>query len=558
MERLTFRLNFAAEMKNIRMSKKDFYLFKSCWALLPLFLFLWASCSDDHEIIPEEVVESDVVEPELWASNEKIAAPTWISPSVPLKFAAAVRARVGNVVNAADVAEVVVVDSEGYSRGEVADDKIAIVYDPADEIVESFGEYDDEDVLCIGINKLNGGHFLVGEPDDDSDMAASLNSLVDWINTTQSNGVSGTVVMEENNYGATYSGEIDNRILKPALSKELRLKGKYCVNIHADVRPLHSFRNGNQEAKDYYVVTLRTTVESKGMYHGRQTKKYGGVHARYCGYFLRSLNLQARLADSRGQVPKGAAFVSVPKPETSIGATSYTSGYSYGITTGVTAGANFGASLKGGITLESSTSRTISDCEIANRSKSPTVIYEYSIKNLPKYKSLAITSPPDISISSATFYNEWIWAVPTKDQDDDTEYKMLIDISNFVYGAAHFYSSGADFKSEKFPIPDRQITLSIKKPNRWQTGMLWFSNKKANTYLTNFLLTGNNRTFGSKSQFGKDDVYKVYLPVGNYNLSCDVKENKELRSYMYDGAIKIAAYDTTYHNSSEIPFKPKK
>lgn len=540
------------------MSKKVFYLFKNCWLLLPFFLFLLASCSDDNEIMQEEVVEEDGAEPELWTSNEKIAASTWISPSVPSKFAAAVRARMDYVVSSADVAEVIVIDSDGYRRGEVAEGKMAIVYAPSDEIVDSLGEYDDVDVLCVGIDKLCGGHFLVSKPGDDGDMAASLNSLVAWVNaTSQTNGASGAVVMEESNYGATYLGEVDYRILKPALSKELRLKGKYSINVHADVKPLHSFRNGNQEAKDYYVVTLRTTVESKGMYHGSHTKKYGGVHARYCGYFLRSLNLQARLVDSDGKVPQGTAFVSVPKPETSIGATSYTSGYSYGITTGATVGTNFGASLKGGITLESSTSRTISDCEIVSRSKSPTVIYEYSMRDLPKYKNLAITSPPDISISSATFFNEWIWAVPTKDQDDATEYKMVIDISNFVYGAAHFYSSGADFKSEKFPVPDRQITLSIKKPNRWQTGMLWLSNKKANTYLTNILLTGNNRTFVCKSQFGKDEAYKVYLPVGNYNLSCDVKENKELKSYVYDGLIKVAAYDTTYHNSSEKKFKPQ-
>lgn len=121
------------------MSKKDFYLFKNCWLLLPLFLFLLASCSDDNEMVQEEVVEEDGAKPELWTSNEKIAASMWISPSVPSKFAAAVRARMGYVASSAEAAEVIVIDSDGYSRGEVADGKIAIVYAPSDEIVDSLG-----------------------------------------------------------------------------------------------------------------------------------------------------------------------------------------------------------------------------------------------------------------------------------------------------------------------------------------------------------------------------------------------------------------------------------
>ncbi len=403
--------------------------------------------------------------------------------------------------------------------------------------------------------------LLLASCSDDDDTLATEQPVVEdnLAGANPNKGSEGTVVMEEGNSGATYSGEIDYRILKPVLSSELRLKGNYSISFHADVKPLHGFKSTNDEAKDYYVVTLRTTVESKGMYHGNTYKKYGGTKARYCGYFLRSLDVKANLTDANGNVPKGTIFVSTPKPKTLESATTYTSGYSYGITGGLTAGTNYGASLKGGLTLESSTTRTITDCEIASRSNSPTVFYEYRINNLPKYnKNISISNPPDISISTATFYNEWIWAVPTKDRDDNTEYKMVIDISNFVYGAAHFYSTGADFKSEKFPIPDKKITLSLAKPNRWQTGLLTFSNKVDNTYLTNIVVTGNNKTFSSKSHFGIDESYEVYLPVGEYSLSCDVRQNKELKSYIYDRKITVREYETTKHNSSETDFILKK
>lgn len=117
------------------MRKNFFCLFNAC--LLPLSLFLF-SCSGEKDVISEEdvVIEGDYVESALWTSDEKVAASTWISPSVPSEFAAAVRQRVDDVVNSSDDAAVVVTDSRGYNPDELGDGRIAIVYDPSAGLVQ--------------------------------------------------------------------------------------------------------------------------------------------------------------------------------------------------------------------------------------------------------------------------------------------------------------------------------------------------------------------------------------------------------------------------------------
>lgn len=534
--------------------------FRSYMALLPFFLIGLASCSDDKEVFTEEetTIEGDYVEPTLWTSNERIIAPAWISPSVPEPFAAALRTRISNEAGSADEAQLIVTDMQGYSANKLPDGKIAIVYDPSDVLVATLGENGgDDDALCVGIQE-RGGHFIVNEPEDDGDMPASLNSIVSWANASSQSADNG-FEKDDDSYGASYSGEIDNTICKVALSKPDRLKGKYDVSIRADVTPLHGFESGRNKAMDYYIVTLTTTVQSKGMYSGNFTKKHGGVRARICGYYLKNLSIDASITDPKGKAADGTFFQSVPTPATTQGATSYTTSSGFNFSGGISYGTNI-TNSKFGYTHSSTESRTISDCEIINNHDNDVAKFQYKINNLPSYNThIRINTPPDIAVSTATFYNQWIWAVPTKDNDESTEYKLKINLHDFIYGASYFYSSKADYHNLDFKIADAEVTLKLRKPVRYPVGSVKIDNDIKDCYLTYAVYEGKKKIEEKGNQYRYKDTCVTYLPVGEYILKCKMKGKdsasaKKECEYIYEDKIKVLMGETIVKATSDGKF----
>lgn len=542
------------------MRKNFLCLFNAC--LLPLSLFLF-SCSGEKDVISEEdvVIEGDYVESALWTSDEKVAASTWISPSVPSEFAAAVRRRVDDVVNSSDDAVVVVTDSRGYNPDELGDGRIAIVYDPSAGLVQGFGENAGEkDILCVGLQK-NGGHFLVGEPEDDSDLSASLNSLVGWINYSTRSSANG-FIKDDDSYGASYTGEIYNKICNVALSKPDYLRGKYDIGVRVDVTPLHGFESsGTNKAMDYYIVTLTTTVQSKGMYSGNFTKKHGGVKARICGYYLKNLNIEASVTNSKGKSVPGVFFQSVPTPATTQGATTYTTSSGFNYQGGISTGPNI-VNSKFGYTHSSSQSRTISDCEIINNHNNDVVKFQYKINNLPSYNTggMRINNPPNISVSTAVFYSQWIWAVPTADNDENTEYCLKISLQDFIYGASYFYSSKADYHNLDFKIDNEDVLLKLRKPVRYPVGSVKILNNIKGCYLTYVSYQGKKMFEETGNQYKYQDTCVTYLPQGEYVLKCrmkgrDAESSGKTCDYTYKNKVNVLMGETIVRSTSEKEFE---
>ncbi len=151
---------------------------------------------------------------------------------------------------------------------------------------------------------------------------------------------------------------------------------------------MHGFKSGDSEAMDYYLMTSTVSVVSGKMYTGNFTKTHGLVKARICGFYLKSLSSNINILNTAG-TPVGR-FVQTPTPETVIGSTSYTTGWSFSIGGGHRRHVSE-ISIKKGISISSSTSRTISDCDVLNRHEGSTVGYDYEINNLARLKSLKIT-----------------------------------------------------------------------------------------------------------------------------------------------------------------------
>ena len=525
-------------------------------ALLILTMLLGASCSKDNPDYGDEVIiEGDYREPASISNGEKISFPAYVSPGLSEDFAAAVKDRMKEAVTSIENASVVITDSNGYATLDIVEGRVVVIQNPSTSLLEALG-IDSGDFLCVAIQQGKSGNCVVQTPSEGLEVGECLNGLVAWTNNAVLNATGNfdeSSFLEESNLYTTFSGHLKKEITKVALSKHDYLEGDYSVDVQVKVNPLHGFGQDGFTATDYYLVTSSVSVASGKMYSGNFTKKHGGVKARICGFYLKSLGSNISIVDSTGA--SVGRFVQVPTPETVIGSTTYTTGWNFSIGGGITGGTSPALSLKTGYSTSSSTSRTISDCDVINRHKGNTASYDYIINHLPRYKSLSITDPPLVATSTITFYSQWVWAVPTADFDTKTKYKVKIGLSDFVYGASYFYSSGADYDDLEFPIDVTAVTRDLPVPNRCPTGKLELTNEVEGTFLTNVKLKNKShpgiKEYTSTSVYGYGNTCSMFLVTGDYELQCDIKDQLgTTQTSKYTGTVKVTTGGTVKLSTS--------
>lgn len=524
--------------------------------LLILPMLLGASCSknnpDDND---EVIIEGDYRESASISNDEKISFPTYVMSGLPEDFASAVKDRLKESASSLGNASVVITDSNGYASLDTVTGRVVIVHKPSSALLKMLG-IDSEDVLCVALQQGKGGNCVVMSPSEGLEVGECLNGLVAWTNDAVLNTTGNfdeSSFLEESNLYTTFSGHLKKEITKVKLSKHDYLEGDYSVDVQVKVNPLHGFGQNGFTATDYYLVTSSVSVASGKMYSGNFTKKHGGVKARICGFYLKSLGSDISIVDSAGA--SVGRFVQVPTPETVIGSTTYTTGWNFSVGGGITGGTSPALSLKTGYSTSSSTSRTISDCDVLNRHKGNTASYDYIINHLPRYKSLSITDPPLVATSTITFYSQWVWAVPTDDFDTRTKYKVKIGLSDLVYGASYFYSSEADYHDLEFPIDVTAVTRDLPLPNRCPTGKLELTNEVEGTFLTNVKLTNKShpgtKEYTSTSVYGYGNTCSMFLVTGDYELQCDIKNQLgTTQTRKYTGTVKVTTGGTVKLSTS--------
>lgn len=349
---------------------------------------------------------------------------------------------------------------------------------------------------------------------------------------------------EELFYAFTYSQTIENEITHVTLSKPDKLKGTVVVDILVKMRPMHGFDSEVNEAMDYYLVTSTVSVQSGDMYKGNFTKKHGGVKARICGYYLKGLRTDICLTDTTGK--EVGYLVQVPSPETVIGQKTYTTGWGLSIGGAVTAGTLPGITSKLGVTVSSKSSFEISDCDIVSRHKGCNVGYDYILNNLPTYNSkIKINPPPPSATSTVSFTSQWIWAVPTDDMDNATYYTLQAKLSDLTYGASYFYSSKLDYHDLTYKLADSTYTQDITPPNRWPTGTVVLTNTEQDSYVSDIKFESDHYKYNDgSSNYSYGKSFSVNLPVGEYSLSCTLKEaTGSSNACHYESKICVTAGD---------------
>lgn len=525
-------------------------------ALLILTMLLGASCSKDNPDYGDEVIiEGDYRDPASISNGEKISFPAYVSPGLSEDFAAAVKDRLKEVESSLGNASVVITDPNGYAALDTIANRVVVIHKPSPALLELLG-IDPGDFLCVAIQQGKSGNCVVQTPSEGLEAGECLNGLVAWTNNAVLNATGNfdeSSFLEESNLYTTFSGHLKKEITKVKLSKHDYLEGDYSVDVQVKVNPLHGFGQNGFTATDYYLVTSSVSVASGKMYSGNFTKKHGGVKARICGFYLKSLGSDISIVDSTGA--SVGRFVQVPTPETVIGSTTYTTGWNFSIGGGITGGTAPALSLKTGYSTSSSTSRTISDCDVLNRHKGNTASYAYIINHLPRYTSLSITDPPLVATSTITFYSQWVWAVPTADFDTKTKYKVKIGLSDFVYGASYFYSSDYDYHDLEFPINVTAVTRDLPIPNRCPTGKLELTNEVEGTFLTNVKLKNKSlpgtKEYTSTSVYGYGNTCSMFLVTGEYELQCDIKNQLgTTQTSKYTGTVKVTTGGTVKLSTS--------
>jgi len=517
-----------------------------CLAVAALVTSL-VSCSKDGPYAEDMALISGDYRsnPASIADGAKINAPVWISGKLPKDFSEAVGGRVSQTASSAGEAMVVVTDMDGYAALDTVKDRIVIVYKPSDALLGQLGAAPGGDVLCVAVQQSGSGKCVVTSPADGLEVDEGLNGLVAWTNDTVRNSTADfdpSSFWEESCLYTTYSDKVREQITNVVASKKDYLEGTFVVDVQLKVTPMHGFKTNNSEAMDYYFVSSTVSVASGKMYTGNFTKKHGGVKARICGFYLKSLSAEFVLYDpSEAMFPY---FVQVPCPDNVIGSTSYTTGWNVSLGGGITGGTTPMASSTTGVTVSSSTARSISDCDVLSAHRDATVTYDYVVNNLPRLKSSHITDPPLVSTSTVNFYSQWVWAVRASDYDMKKVYNVHLNLSNLVYGASYFYTGSIDYHDLEFLQKEYEFIWTLPRPNRAPTGQFRLTNSEEGTFLTNIKLTNKTHTdageYNDKSVYGQGGACSLFVIAGEYDLQCDIKgKDGSTKTCTYSGPVNV-------------------
>ena len=525
-------------------------------ACLLALVLLPVSCSKDSPDYGDEVIiEGDYREPSSIANDEKILAQAWVAEGLSKDFADAFKGRLKEAASSADNAQVIVTDMAGFSALDVRKDCIVIVYKPSKSLLEQLGE-ESGDILCVAFQQGKTGSCVVSIPAEGLEVDECLNGLAAWINNTVQNTTGNfdpSSFWEESSLYTTYSDNVEEVITNVKASDHDYLKGNFAIDVQLKITPMHGFKSSESQAMDYYLMTSTVSIASGKMYTGNFTKMHGGVRARICGFYLKSLSSNIYILNTSG-TPVGR-FVQVPSPETVVGSTGYSTGWNFSVGGGITGGTSPMISSSTGFSISSSTSRTISDCDVLSRHEGSTVGYDYVINNLPRFKSNKITDPPLVSTSTTNFYSQWVWAVPTEDHDVKTKYRVAIDLYNLVYGASYFYTGSLDYHDLEFTQKKYSVIKDLPLPNRSPTGKFELTNSEDGTFLTNVRLYNKSYpetgSFKDESVYGYGSTCSMFLTTGDYELQCSIKgTNGKTKTRNYTGLVRVTTGGTVKLSTS--------
>lgn len=406
----------------------------------------------------------------------------------------------------------------------------------------------DEKLMLYAFNNAARFYSLDALPEQlqTDDYSPMVNSFVSWI--AKHNRMSRSMNADEikslfTTQSVTHAFNIGlkEEIAHVALSKADELEKYSTIDVSYNIYPMHAFNVPPVSAEgDYYAVESEVIAHNSNMYNGKWTQMHGWVHARLCGYYMSSLKTTSALMTQKGGKLSNVAFPAgaSPKPETTVGSTSYTDSFSWSLngtlSVGVAAdGPQASLALGGAVEFGSSETRNVSDVNILKNATDGVVEYTYEIQNLPTSAGLE-KDPyiPEVCRADLSLYSAWVWYVPNAKDNSKDQYKISISIVP-MYKAYHWYSSQADFADYEFNAGSSTYTINLIAPSRIPTGQLTLTNtSKTHQYVRDIKIWETKNVGNDTPDYSLNGVIassfmtssvsnteiSTVLPVGDYTI----------------------------------------
>lgn len=572
-------------------------------AAVTVMVFGFSSCTKDTDG-GDNFPDGDELTGPVVASDEKIDLPAAIVGQIPgyLKSALDIRfthvtEQISDDLNIVVVAADHVVANTDKLVGFYRNGGTIVVVNPDDEALEAWCDENGvryagdagsdnglDHHLLYAFNKYGNYYFLDDFIHDDDQESCNivLDKFVSWVNeyaahenAPQPAALSALKTRAGSDYDikklfapqtVNHTYQIclsDKTLAHVALSKADKLTRSGTIDIAYSIYPLYSFEENGSSAGDYYIVEGTFTVHNKQMYEGAWTKKHGGVKARLCGFYLKKFEIENTLCTIDGTMVSGVKFPSqgTPVPETTIGATSYSSGFQWSIGGSLSGGMlgkepQISGTLNGSIGWNNSETRTISDLTINQDSPGGQVGYVFDINNRPHTSGgKKYTSVPPIASSDFTIHQSWIWYVPSTGDNATKEFAMSIWVKP-TYESYHWYSSAADFSTSSWddalPEGDRTFRVKLLKPNRIPKGVLELVNTKTGQeYMTDIRIWKEGASPSAAPDYTIPGSFRgkaatIELPEDRYRVQVKLGASPDaLKAYHTPGTVEIRLAETT-------------
>ena len=218
----------------------------------------------------------------------------------------------------------------------------------------------------------------------------------------------------------------------------------------------HSFNAPDAADHDWFYVRQEGLLNASGGYRGI-IPWYQGAPWDACGYYIGRYDMENFMDRLTGQ--GGWVTLMAANPQNAIGVTQITSGIDWNIGGQVgfsvgTEGVEGTGSLSGGVTIQHSSTVSVSDCEVINNSGDEVNNAKWSYVfpkrsdqiNYPWYSGL--TAPPILQQSAFQPVNQWIWKFSPEVRDDASNYSFKSTFSSGIV-----FSEGGDHLFIYTPLP---------------------------------------------------------------------------------------------------------
>lgn len=367
-----------------------------------------------------------------------------------------------------------------------------------------------------------------------------------------------------------------------AIKKEVGVKdvklypveGEGEVTLRHSIYPFYAFEKNNSNG-DYYVIKSEVAVANENMYKGYTKHHFDKSSTNICGYYMREMRVSYELKDKDGNKVGEFPVGHSPTPFTTIGSVTYTSGFSWSLNAQIRIGSDTIAvkPLIGSVSYSNEVKRNIQDMDVRNTSSDQAAHYAFALNNLPADKPetsyIPKLPPPSLSINTGTYFQEFIWRVPTtKDfQGDDVKFtltqKVEIDYG-ICYSVTRSYTQAEDAGvslacelEEHVETVRDSSTIDLISPCRIPVGKLKITNKNNGQYVSQIAIAknGGQPTVVSKGSIAFDKSFETYLNVGNYKVEFKMgKTSKEVKTYTLAYDVAEIAQDETLELFSDYDF----